>query len=412
MKKLVIFNDIVQIMHHDYAGCIDKIGVDSPGKYRSYLLNNPEIGDSQFLELVRDYLVDFQDQHIIFSQKEQVNLSNGFTVRRYGKKLFVTKTMQEINLQAGDAIVAINGKSIAECEQLYARYLCNDSHERQDWRAIIRKAASCTIESADGEVREFSLKKYPIARLPARYEYQKLHTHTGILSLSDFVNEGAIRKLLDYHAADIKMRDNLIIDVRENDGGNDTAFLPLLDYVFAENCRYSQLQRDEMLSVNYTERNCRNRLAEFHAYLQWELDDFTSNYLKRAILHYERNRGKGFAPNMDGVDFEIKGQVNPKKVFVLSDVNCRSSGEAFVAVCKRSPKVTVIGRNTLGVTDYSNLAREDYGDFQLLYPTSRTNLIEYGMGINGKGVDVDVHIPWTPRHLAEDVDLRYVVDYI
>lgn len=233
-----------------------------------------------------------------------------------------------------------------------------------------------------------------------------------MLSLSDFMDEGAIQKILDTHGADISQRENLIVDVRHNGGGNDTAFLPLLRYVFSNTFKFRDLFEEETIYINYTERNCRNRLAEFRKYLQFDLDDFTSEYLKRAIHEHKENQGRGFVQAVDDFDLEIEGQMQPKRVFVLSDTYCCSSGDMFVAVCKRSPKMTVVGRNTLGVTDYSNLAREDYGDFVLWYPTSRTSLIDQGMGINGKGVPVDIHLPWTPQHLEEDVDLNYVLHLI
>lgn len=54
--------------------------------------------------------------------------------------------------------------------------------------------------------------------------------------------------------------------------------------------------------------------------------------------------------------FLIQGGSNPKNIYILTDQYCGSSGDSFVKLAKQSPKVTVVGRNTMGVLDYSNVA--------------------------------------------------------
>lgn len=94
-------------------------------------------------------------------------------------------------------------------------------------------------------------------------------------------------------------------------------------------------------------------------------------------------------------------------MIILSDYYCGSSGDQFVEVCKNSKKVTVIGRATMGVTDYSNLAIQTWNNqIELWYPTSRVSKIDNGMGLTGVGVLPDIYIPWTPEHIFEDMDLK------
>jgi len=47
------------------------------------------------------------------------------------------------------------------------------------------------------------------------------------------------------------------------------------------------------------------------------------------------------------LDYTIQGQLNPKNVYVLTDVTCGSSGDTFLQNVKKSPKVTVVGRPTM-----------------------------------------------------------------
>ena len=84
-----------------------------------------------------------------------------------------------------------------------------------------------------------------------------------------------------------------------------------------------------------------------------------------------RHRGKGFVPyQQESEEFfpEVKGGHYPERIFVLSDIYCGSSGDNFVQMMKQFKKVTVVGRPTLGILDYSNCCTVDYGDYQLMFP--------------------------------------------
>ena len=73
------------------------------------------------------------------------------------------------------------------------------------------------------------------------------------------------------------------------------------------------------------------------------------------------------------------------------------------------PKVTVVGRNTMGILDYSNVSIISFQEFKFIYPTSRRLAIDSKKGMSNRGIPVDVYVPWTPDHLKNDIDL-YVVN--
>lgn len=83
-----LFTEIVHIMQHDYAGWKDKQGWDKPDDYLKVLRNLDSQGildKARFIELVKDYLLDFNDQHIQFASKEiieEIRKDRGFRVRR------------------------------------------------------------------------------------------------------------------------------------------------------------------------------------------------------------------------------------------------------------------------------------------------------------------------------------------
>ena len=79
---------------------------------------------------------------------------------------------------------------------------------------------------------------------------------------------------------------------------------------------------------------------------------------------------------------------------------------------KQFKKVTVVGRPTLGILDYSNCCTVDYGDYQLMFPTSRCLCVDQGKGMTDQGVLPDIEIPWTPSHFERDVDLDKCLELI
>jgi hypothetical protein len=72
-------------------------------------------------------------------------------------------------------------------------------------------------------------------------------------------------------------------------------------------------------------------------------------------------------------------------------------------------KVTTVGRNTLGIVDYGNVAEQEYERFTVRYPTTRLNLIDDGLGTNGVGFAPQIQIPWTPDSINADADLAWVL---
>lgn len=109
----------------------------------------------------------------------------------------------------------------------------------------------------------------------------------------------------------------------------------------------------------------------------------------------------------------MKGKIMPTKAIVLSDVYCGSAGDSFVESAKISDKVTVIGRATACLNDYTNLTIMKWEEgFELWYPTSKLKRVDEGKGMTGIGIEPDIYIPWTPQHIYEDVDMQKALDLI
>ena len=208
---------------------------------------------------------------------------------------------------------------------------------------------------------------------------------------------------------------NWIIDVRINYGGNDASFHPLLPYLMPVEGVELADSEDKML-FNCTDANAERALEDLNQSLEQIQDEQAKQFLNIFKREWGNNRGKGFVE----FDFSellpdtfIKGRKNPERVVVLSDYMCGSSGDSFVEICKKSSKVVVIGRPTMGLNDYANLISKRWSEnFELMYPTSRLSRIDQGLGMTGKGIKPHMYIPWTPNHITADIDLEKAMEYL
>ena len=209
--------------------------------------------------------------------------------------------------------------------------------------------------------------------------------------------------------------EHLIVDVRNNSGGADTAFFPLFESCYpAGRNVHDFLPKRRPMAVNYSERNCETRLKMIDEFLSKGVSEEVRPLVEQIKNQLIQNKGRGFLADdqAEVKGLEMFGKTFPRKVWIITDQDCLSSGEAFVRDMSPSPKVTVVGRPTRGILDYSNCAVASWDQFWMLYPTSRSGELDIGAAMAHKGIPVDHYIPWTPLHLEKDVDLEYVLKQI
>ena len=247
--------------------------------------------------------------------------------------------------------------------------------------------------------------------------WKRLDDEILYLRLDNFMDEGAISRVYQECLPMMTEVKFLLIDVRQNGGGTDSLYLPLLHLGLEKDQGYDSLDwDDDGMEILYTERNVDLRLKDFEDWMQQEeISPETVKLLGDMKEELLRHRGKGYVLyQQESEEFfpEVKGGHYPERIFVLSDIYCGSSGDNFVQMMKQFKKVTVVGRPTLGILDYSNCCTVDYGDYQLMFPTSRCLCVDQGKGMTDQGVLPDIEIPWTPSHFARDVDLDKCLELI
>lgn len=408
MKKSEIFQEILSVMRTDSSTCKDRTGAD-PQPYLAKISDGMSDGD--FLREVKSYLATFGVAgHVGFYAKDD-SLSVGFSVRRFADALYVLRAEKGSGLRTGDRILRLDGAEIDEAAQKYAEFLYGEPEERQGpcWQEILGFCSTMSVASAEGGIREEPIVKGK--RLPPRdpFEFRRLNDRTVLLRLDHFFDASEVKSFLTAHEREVCASRNLVIDLRENAGGSDTAFVPLLRYCLDDGVNLRDLPLEEDADeVNYTDRTAELRIRLYQHCKKNQPKEFLP-YFDRQIELLRSRRGMGFVTCDGEQPFDVTGVGMPERVVVLTDCTCASSGEAFVRIARQLPKVTVAGRPTMGILDYSNLAQIDFGKYWMNYPTSRDLKIDVGKGITGKGVEVDRYIPWTPSWFEEDTDLSAVL---
>lgn len=395
--KESVFQEIQHILKYDYAGC------RKPIDHAKFVVTN-DMSDEAFIQLLEDYIAAFEDAQLSIQVKNDVRPNIGFSVRRYENELYVIEASEETRLHVGDRIIAIDDVPIAD--------ISHEEHipiDRQQWQRVLQRANAITVLQRTGSVK-IVLTQYRRKPYQPIYEARMMTDQCFYMKLTDFGESEPLQQLLMAHRDTLEQVAYLIVDMRQNYGGNDVYMYPLLDYVFDAPQSLKALYAEEVEYTNYTPRNCQLLLQMYDDYLREPLDEATVRALDHEMFEIEQHRGQGFVEVKQEADVLFEGAHMPKKVYVLTDMYCTGAGESFVALAKKSPKVTVVGRPTRGTMATFNVVAANFGDIALCYPVSIMD--ENSVFATNEGLKPDVYVPWTPAHLIEDRDIQFVLNAI
>jgi Peptidase family S41 len=192
---------------------------------------------------------------------------------------------------------------------------------------------------------------------------------------------------------------NLIVDIRNNGGGSDECYYPLLPIIYTNPIR--------SIGVEIYSTTLNN--ARFDKLLKSEDFDAESkkNFAKGKEIVMKH---LGEFVNTDSEKFSITTfpKVNefPKNIAVLINERNGSTAEEFLLAAKQSRKVKLYGTTTFGVLDISNMnfVTSPSGLFELGYSLSRSFRIPK-MTIDSKGIIPDFY-------LDESIPDENWIDYV
>lgn len=221
-----------------------------------------------------------------------------------------------------------------------------------------------------------------------------LSDKTVLLTLPTFfasAAEGIVKMMADNRKR-LERTPNWIIDVRDNNGGDDGTYAPITDAVIGNPIFIAGV---EFLS---TPANIEATAGLCDFYAPGDKNCIAS--LERLVTAMRAVPPGTYAPHpslgdtVTRIDPDEPRRKRPARVAVLTDRECGSSCEQFLLAMKQAWNVKLFGRRTAGALDYSNLRPHKLpsGKRLILYATSRSKRLPH-LPVDAVGVLPDVFLP-------------------
>ncbi|MEM6684663.1 MAG: S41 family peptidase [Bacteroidota bacterium] len=441
-KCVLDFEFIVQKIKNDYPGYIDKVtkeNIDTlktlESEIREKIMKHP---DSCFTYL-NDYTAWFKDYHLRVadnrnSPKNVKKDTYAKTYAEYNLDSIVqkTKTVEGIWLgfRGSFVIKKDNEKYIGisidvagyEKNQIIFEAIYKDNNEfelttyrnyrgfkpRQEKASLLLNGAVFEIHNDTRFVRKTSDKKGDMAFLLSyipKYPNSS-NTYPVALSLNDstfyvrapsFYSSTA-NDLVEKYWNEITTRPNLIVDIRNNGGGQDDYYEKLAQLIYTNSYESKGVEW-------YATKGIINDRE--YAIKNAQIKEGGQEWSKALVDKMKKNIGEFIIHPYDKGDVTIERDTiynNPKKVGVIINGGNASSAEQFLLTAKNSSKVILFGNeNTAGILDYSNITPKESpsGNYHLWLPATRSWRLPENP-IDNVGIAPDVYIPLTPTSQLYD----------
>lgn len=162
---LGVFDRLLKAMQMDYARCerFEASGyADFAGQLytlNSNMFQNRAFCDRMLTQMILHYLTWYQDPglQLVVGPGAAWHVTSDFGTQRYGDALYVTRAAPTAAVRAGEQIVGVNGKSLAEVRPEVERTLWTTVEpadpEREDWSIVLAFAKNLQVRGIDGSER-------------------------------------------------------------------------------------------------------------------------------------------------------------------------------------------------------------------------------------------------------------------
>ena len=221
----------------------------------------------------------------------------------------------------------------------------------------------------------------------ATIDAEKLTPNTLYLKIGSFDADykPQIDSLLHANDTILNSTANLILDLRNNGGGSDNSWNGLTPYLYTQPIK----------SIGADLLATKTTIAAYKKYLDNKnLSEEALTNINNKIAKMEHAEGKWITGNEDETDSSYTPKSSPGKILILINKWCGSSTEEFLLAAKQSSKVILVGENTIGNLDYSNVVEVPFScyPYTLLYPTTRSRRLNVNEGIDNIGIDPQYHL--------------------
>lgn len=188
-----------------------------------------------------------------------------------------------------------------------------------------------------------------------------------------------IDSIMKVNEALLNSTPNLVLDLRDNGGGADMCWAPLIPYFYTNPIK---TVGNDILATETT-------ISLYKKYLDDKnLSKEDIEDLNKQIAKMEKAKGQWMNHFADQTDSSYQRKPFPKKIVILINRWCGSSTEELLLAAKQSSKVVLAGENTIGNLDYSNVVSMPFSCFPytLYYPTTRSRRLNIHQGIDNVGI--------------------------
>lgn len=259
--------------------------------------------------------------------------------------------------------------------------------ELHDDMQLVRKTNS---ETYDNALLMSYIPEYPNGTntYPLAIQLSDSTFYMRVPSFASNLTETLTKK----HWKEITSTPNLIIDIRNNGGGQDNYYSLLSDLI------YTQPYESKGVEWYATKNNI--KMYE-DAIMNGEIRNGEAGILwtKNLIAEMKKNLGGFVIHPMMATDKTISKDTvyaYPKRVGIIINENNASSAEQFILTARHSSKVRLFGNsNTAGILDYSNAVSESLPSkkYELIFPMTRSRRLP-NSPIDNIGIAPDIIIPY------------------
>jgi hypothetical protein len=428
------FSKIKNHLESNYPGFKDKVTTSNLQNYQGFTAQKEQVAaqaknKSQCYFIINQWMSYFNDNHLqsainmeAIEKIDPLKLQSDFPIEKIDvsdkllKKIEKAKGIEGVYSKKGESFsialfenknsfrdyVAVvikstdstfeNGSVLAELKEKSANeyfLLYNSAH----------MLAFATIKPKNGELISGFVKngKEIVDNENYNFEAKFLNENTLYLNIPSFSWEAKpmVDSLFAAQKENLSKSANLIIDLRNNGGGSDDVYGVISSYLYTQPIKGIGV---DALASNDNIKGWELILAQYPD-LPAESRQEIQNLIDKMKLQINQN------VNIveDNIDSSFTQLLFPKNVVILINERCASTTEQFLLEARQSKKVTLMGQNTQGTLDYSNLRESDFCEmpYKLYTPTTRSRRIDIGEGIDGIGIKPNIYITYKQDWIQE-----------
>ncbi|MGZ2372028.1 S41 family peptidase [Ancylomarina sp. YFZ004] len=236
-----------------------------------------------------------------------------------------------------------------------------------------------------------------------------LNDSTYYLRITDFHSDYS-NNIVIQHWNEITSRPNLIIDIRNNGGGQDNYYQKLTELIYTNSYESKGVEwYASKGNIKFFRDALKNgEIRKGEEWIKWteSLLEAMNKNIGGFVIHPMSGNDNG--AKIDSV------YLYPQRVGIIINEGNASSAEQFLLTAKNSKKVILFGNhNTAGVLDYSNAVSEEFPseNFKLIFPMTRSQrLPEFPIDNIGIAPDITIPFPSTEQLYDKLDDWVYFVE--